>query len=114
MKTVKSYSKTPLLLSRICAVSFAIFVLASCGSDSDKPLVEAPRDPAGTYREYLSDIRRQANPSFTVLTKHIRRWQTVKDSVFTCIKRTRSVRTTPLSVKSASGCMIPSVSSSRA
>lgn len=87
MKTVKSYSKTPLLLSRICAVSFAIFVLASCGSDSDKPLVEAPRDPAGTYREYLSDIRRQANPSFTVLTKHIRRWQTVKDSVFTCIKR---------------------------
>lgn len=87
MKTVKSYSKATFLFSRICAVSFAISLLASCGGGSDKPLVGAPRDPAGTYREYLSDIRRQANPSFTVLTKHIRRWQTVKDSVFTCIRR---------------------------
>jgi len=87
MKTIKSYSKAPILLSRICAASFAISLLASCGSGNDKTLVEAPRDPAGIYREYLSDIRRQVNPSFTVLTKHIRRWQTVKDSVFTCIRR---------------------------
>ena len=87
MKIVKSYLKVTLLLSRICAASFAIFLLASCGGGNGKPLVEASRDPAGTYREYLSDIRRQANPSFKVLTKHIRRWQAVKDSVFTCIGR---------------------------
>ena len=87
MKIIKSHLKATLLLSRICAASFAISLLASCGSGSDRPLVEAPRDPAGTYRAYLSDIRQQVNPSFTVLTKHIRRWQTVKDSVFTCIRR---------------------------
>lgn len=87
MKTIKSYSKTPLLLSRICVASFAISLLASCDSGSDKPLVEASCDPAGTYRAYLSDIRQQTNPSFMVLTKHIRRWQTIRDSVFTCIRR---------------------------
>lgn len=87
MKIVKSYLKVTLLLSRICVASFAISLLASCDSGSDKPLVEASCDPAGTYRAYLSDIRQQTNPSFMVLTKHIRRWQTIRDSVFTCIRR---------------------------
>lgn len=87
MKIVKSYSKTPLRLSRICAASFAISVLASCGGGNGNPPAKTPGDPAGTYREYLSDIRRQTDPSFTALTKHVRRWQTVKDSVFTRLQR---------------------------
>lgn len=87
MKIVKSYCKNPLRLSRICAVSFAISILASCGNRNGKLLVKTPDDPAGIYREYLSDIRRQTNPSFTALTRHVRRWQTVKDSVFTRLQR---------------------------
>lgn len=87
MKTVKLYFKNPLFSSRICAASFAISILASCSGENGKPLVKTPDDPAGTYREYLSDIRRQTDPSFTVLTTHVRRWQTVKDSVFMQLQR---------------------------
>lgn len=87
MKIVKSYFKNPLRLSRICAVSFAISIVASCGNRNGKPPVKTPDDPAGIYRVYLSDIRRQTNPSFTALTRHVRRWQTVKDSVFTRLQR---------------------------
>ena len=87
MKTVKLYSKTPLRLSRICAASFAISVLVSCGGENGKPLVKTSDNPAGIYREYLSDIRQQTDPSFVALTKHIRQWQTVKDSVFTRLQR---------------------------
>lgn len=87
MKTVKSYSKMPLHLSRICAASFVLSILASCSDENGKPPVKTPDDPAGTYREYLSDIRRQTDPSFTTLTKHVRRWQSVKDTVFARLQR---------------------------
>lgn len=87
MKTVKLYSKTPLRLSRICAASFVLSILASCGGENGKPPVRTPDDPAGTYREYLSDIRRQTDPSFAALTRHIRQWQTVKESVFARLQR---------------------------
>lgn len=87
MKTVKSYSKMPLHLSRICAASFVLSILASCSDENGKPPVKTPDDPAGTYREYLSDIRRQTDPSFTTLTKHVCRWQSVKDTVFTRLQR---------------------------
>lgn len=87
MKIAKSYYKNPLRLSRICTASFAISILASCSGGNGKPPVKTPDDPAGIYREYLSDIRRQTDPSFTALARHVRRWQTVKDSVFTRLQR---------------------------
>lgn len=87
MKILKSYPKNPLPLSRICAISFAISILAACSGGNGKPPVKTPDDPAGIYREYLSDIRRQTDPSFTALTRHVRRWQAVKDSVFTRLQQ---------------------------
>lgn len=93
MKIKKSYSKTSLLLTGIYAASFVIFALTSCNGGNGKPLSEVSNNPAGTYRKYLSDIRCQESPSFKVLTEHIRQWQTVKDSVFTYLRRDTLSRT---------------------
>ena len=43
---------------------------------------ESKNDPAGTYREYLSDIRRQKKLSIKELAGHLKQWQTLRDSVF--------------------------------
>ena len=82
MKILKSYYKTPSFLTGRCIVSLAILGLISCSDRNGKSLSEATNDPAGIYREYLYNIRRQKDSSFQVLTKHILQWQTVKDSVF--------------------------------
>lgn len=87
MKSIISYSNSSVLLPKIAAASIAIFVLTSCNSGNGKMLSEAKNDPAETYREYLSEIRKQDNLSFRALTKHLEHWQTMKDSVFACLQR---------------------------
>lgn len=87
MKSEKSYLKSSELLSKITAASIAVLMFVSCDGGSGKSLYQAKDDPAGTYREYLSDIRKQDNLSIEALTKHIQQWQTVKDSVFVHIRR---------------------------
>lgn len=87
MKIKKSYLNSSKIVSKMAAASFAIFALASCGGGSGKPLSEVSNDPAGTYRKYLSDIRRQDNLSFKALMEHIRQWQAVKDSVYTHLRQ---------------------------
>lgn len=82
MKILKSYYKTPSFLTGRCIVSLTILGLISCSDRNGKSLSEATNDPAGIYREYLYNIRRQKDSSFQVLTEHILQWQTVKDSVF--------------------------------
>lgn len=114
MKILKSYYKTPLFLTGRCIVSLAILGLISCSDRNGKSLSEATNDPAGIYREYLYNIRRQKDSSFQVLTKHILQWQTVKDSVLGISGMIRSATPIPISVKSVSDCMILSALSSHA
>ena len=59
MESVKSYCKRVWLLTGVCAASLTICGLSSCGDGSGKPLSEVAEDPAGTYRNYLFDIRSQ-------------------------------------------------------
>ena len=87
MKSRKSYSNSFMLLTKIAAASIAVFMLASCNGGNGKPLSEAKGDPAETYREYLSGIRKQDNLSVEDLTKHLKQWQTLKDSVFARLRR---------------------------
>lgn len=82
MKTSKSNLKQPIIFAKIIAVSIAIFLCASCDNGNGKRLAKAKNDPAGTYREYLSDIRRQKKLSIKELTGHLKQWQTLRDSVF--------------------------------
>ena len=44
-------------------------------------------DPADTYRGYLSEIRRLDHLTAKELAGHLKRWQTVKDSVFARLRR---------------------------
>ena len=76
-----------MLMAQISAVSVAIFMFTSCGDGNGKPLSEAKGDPAGTYREYLSEIRKQDNLSTEALTNHLKQWQILKDSVFAYLQR---------------------------
>lgn len=87
MKSRKSYLKSSVLLTKIAAASIAVFLLASCSNGNSKPLSEAKGDPAETYREYLSRIRKQDNLSIEDLAKHLKQWQTLKDSVFARLRR---------------------------
>lgn len=87
MKIRKSYSNSSVLLTKIAAASIAVFVLVSCNDRNGKPLSEAKDDPAGTYREYLSEIRKQGHLSAEELTKYLKQWQTVRDSVFARLRR---------------------------
>ena len=71
MKILKSYYKTPSFLTGRCIVSLAILGLISCSDRNGKSLSEATNDPAGIYREYLYNIRRQKDSSFQVLTNRL-------------------------------------------
>lgn len=82
MKTSKSNLKQPIIFAKIIAVSIAVFLCASCDNGNGKRLAKAKNDPAGTYREYLSDICRQKRLSIKELTGHLKQWQTLRDSVF--------------------------------
>lgn len=87
MANRKSYSKFKAFAAGISAVSITIFILTSCDGTSGRPPYEDNADPAGTYRGYLSEIRKRDNLSFGELTGHIRRWQSLKDTVFSRILR---------------------------
>lgn len=87
MKSRKSYSNSSVLLTKIAAASIAVFLLASCSSGNGKLLSEVKGDPAETYREYLYGIRKQDNLSIKDLAKHLKQWQTLKDSVFARLRR---------------------------
>lgn len=87
MKNEKSYLKSSGLVTKITAVSIVVLMFVSCDGRNGKSPVQAQDDPAGTYRNYLSDIRKQDGLSTKDLTKHIQQWQTVRDSVFAHIRR---------------------------
>lgn len=87
MKSRKSYLNSSVLLTKMTAVSIAIFVFASCDGGSGKMLSEAKDNPATIYRKCLSEIRKQDSLSFKALTKGLQQWQTMKDSVYSRIRR---------------------------
>lgn len=87
MKRRISYSNLSVLLTKTTAASIAIFVFTSCDGGNGKLLSNTKDNPAETYREYLSEIREQDNLSVENLTKHLKQWQTVRDSVFASLQR---------------------------
>ncbi len=82
-----SYLKIALSAIGIYAIPVAVFTLTSCGGGSGKSYDEAKDTPAGTYREYLSELRTQDRLSFEGLTARLGQWQTVRDSVSAHIRR---------------------------
>ncbi len=87
MKTLKSNLKLHMIIAKTIAVSIAIFTCTSCDSGNGKRMANVKTDPAGTYREYLSDVRKLDNLSIKDLTEHLKQWQTIRDSVFRYLER---------------------------
>lgn len=87
MKNRKSYSKCPALLAGLTVCSTVLLLVSSCGSGNGKPSSVGQDDPADTYRGYLSEIRRLDHLTAEELAGHLKRWQTVKDSVFARLRR---------------------------
>lgn len=76
-----------MIIAKTIAVSIAIFTCTSCDSGNGKRMANVKTDPAGTYREYLSDVRKQDNLSIKDLAEHLKQWQTIRDSVFWYLER---------------------------
>lgn len=87
MKTLKSNLRRHMIIAKTIAVSITIFMCASCDSGNGKRLANVKSDPAGTYREYLSDVRKLDKLSIKDLAEHLKQWQTVRDSVFRNLER---------------------------
>ena len=87
MKNRKSYSRCPAVLAVLTVCSTVLFLFSSCGSGNGKPSSVGSDDPADTYRGYLSEIRRLDHLTAKELAGHLKRWQTVKDSVFARLRR---------------------------
>ena len=90
MEYTKSYSKTKSFLTGAIAISAVMFMFASCSGKSGHSHPEIADDPAGTYRHYLSEVRKLDKLSTEELAEHINCWQTVRDSVFSLAVRDTS------------------------
>ena len=95
IENIKSYSNPVVYVARISAASLAVIILTSCSERNGRLQSVPAYDPAGTYREYLSEIRKSDDLSFEELALRLKEWQTVRDSVFAHIRQdtTRQVHT---------------------
>lgn len=82
-----SYLKLVLYITGTSAVSVAVFTLASCSEPKGELYDEAEGSPAGIYREYLYDIRKQDELSFEDLAANLKQWLAVRDSVTAYLRR---------------------------
>lgn len=87
VKNEKSYLKFIAFAARITAASVAVIVLISCDGQNGRHQSENEYDPAGIYREYLSEIRKPDELPFEELAMQLKEWRTVRDSVFAHIRR---------------------------
>lgn len=87
VKNKKSYLKFIAFTARITAASVAVIVLISCNGQNGRHQSENEYDPAGIYREYLSEIRKPDELPFEELAMQLKEWRTVRDSVFAHIRR---------------------------
>ncbi|MFG6410648.1 MAG: hypothetical protein K1V92_06470, partial [Bacteroides acidifaciens] len=84
---MKSYSKKRASYAEYFAVCFAIVTLASCGEKTGNSMFQTVKNAAGTYRSYLSEVRKEANLPTDRLIEKINDWQSLRDSVSACVAK---------------------------
>lgn len=84
---VISYFKQQSVLAKGIAVCFAIFILASCGKNTDDSMFQTSKNAADAYRSYLSEVRKEANLPTDRLIEKINDWQSLRDSVSACVAK---------------------------
>ena len=81
------YSKNQLLVASCIAVCFAIFTLASCGKSTDDSMFQTSKHAVNAYRTSLSEMRSMESLSTDRLIEAVNDWQTLRDSVFSCVAK---------------------------
>lgn len=66
---------------------FAIFILASCGKNTDDSMFQTSESAVNAYRTYLSDMRSMETLSTEHLIEAVNDWQALRDSVFVRIAK---------------------------
>ena len=84
---VISYLKKQSVLAKCIAVCFAIFILASCGKNTDDCMFQTSESAVNAYRTYLSDMRSMETLSTEHLIEAVNDWQALRDSVFVRIAK---------------------------
>lgn len=94
----------------IAAASITVCMFTSCNGGLTE---QSESDPAGTYRNYLLEVRKMKSISFEELSENLCQWQAIRDSVLTMSGRTRLGPMVKTFVKHAKAYMIPYAWSSR-
>lgn len=110
MKIQKTNLKASSFLHMIAAASITVCMFTSCNGGLTE---QSESDPAGTYRNYLLEVRKMKSISFEELSENLCQWQAIRDSVLTMSGRTRLGSMVKTFVKHAKAYMIPYAWSSR-
>lgn len=84
MKIHKTNLKASSFLHMIAAASITVCMLTSCNGGLTE---QSESDPAGTYRNYLLEVRKMKSISFDELAENLCQWQTIRDSVFSHVQQ---------------------------
>lgn len=79
MKINKSNLKSACFLHIAAAVSILAGMFTSCSGGLTE---QSESDPAGTYRNYLNEVRKIKSIAFEDLAEYLSQWQAIRDSVF--------------------------------
>lgn len=68
----------------IAAASITVCMFTSCNGGLTE---QSESDPAGTYRNYLLEVRKMKSVSFEELSENLCQWQAIRDSVFNHVRQ---------------------------
>ena len=84
MKIQKTNLKASSFLHMIAAASITVCMFTSCNGGLTE---QSESDPAGTYRNYLLEVRKMKSISFEELSENLCQWQAIRDSVFNHVRQ---------------------------
>lgn len=90
MKIQKTNLKASSFLHMIAAASITVCMFTSCNGGLTE---QSESDPAGTYRNYLLEVRKMKSISFEELSENLCQWQAIRDSVFNHVRQDTVVDT---------------------
>ena len=89
MKIQKTNLKASSFLHMIAAASITVCMFTSCNGGLTE---QSESDPAGTYRNYLLEVRKMKSVSFEELSENLCQWQAIRDSVFNHVRQVENIK----------------------
>jgi len=76
----------------VLASLIAVYSITSCSSNDYNHTFQSPKMAIESYTFFLADLKEEKTASIQDLTKFVRDWQILSDSVWSCIKRDTTQR----------------------